>query len=125
MQLAAQTIRRGRIVSARREPSGTLVILTAKLSLSYALRILFLYRVHLRYWRLLVEPFHFILTKVKGSFKCYVMFKKKLKLDSSLSCNANNVGPYHTFVHLLICADYTVPIIHPPPLRQTLEWPTI
>ena len=76
MQLAAQTIRRGRIVSACREPSGTLVILTAKLSLSYALRILFLYRVHLRYWRLLVEPFHFILTKVKGSFKCYVMFKK-------------------------------------------------
>ena len=43
--LACQTIRRSRIMSARTEPCGESVILTATLSLSYALRILFLYRV--------------------------------------------------------------------------------
>ena len=42
---SGQTIRRSRIMSARTEPCNDFVILTTTLSLSYALSILFLYRV--------------------------------------------------------------------------------
>ena len=50
-------------MSARTEPCGDFVILTTTLSLSYALHILFLYRVLymcLRNWHLLAQPFHFL-----------------------------------------------------------------
>ena len=44
LNLACQTIRSSGMMSALREPNGEFLILMAKLSLSCALRILFLYR---------------------------------------------------------------------------------
>ena len=68
-------------MSARTEPCGEFVILTTMLSLSYALRILFLYRVLylcLRDWRLLAQPFHLLFKLVYGM---YVICRRVLLLN--------------------------------------------
>ena len=61
--LACQTIRRSRIMSARTSPCGEFVIFTATLSLSYALRVLFLYRV-----LYVVNPFRLSYVYIRTKF---------------------------------------------------------
>ena len=63
-------------MSVRTEPCSEFVLPTTTLSLSYALRILFLYLgcyMCLRDWRLLAQPFHFLFNpcEIEVLANCY------------------------------------------------------
>ena len=79
-------------MSARTEPCSEFVILTTTLSLSYALRILFLYRVLYVFKGLLAHPFHFL-------FKTSCMMFNYYEHIPLLPYNNHQRGTVVVFLH--------------------------